>query len=84
MRDMGTIKLINGQSNRGRHPNLRQKEKARSKRESNDEGQEQLFGKTEKLRSVHIRKQQARNIRRSFKVKKFYTYQKVEGREIIH
>ena len=34
--------------------------------------------------SVHIRKQQARNIRRSFKVKKFYTYQKVEGQETIH
>ena len=28
MRDMGTIELINGQANRGRHPNLRQKEKS--------------------------------------------------------
>lgn len=46
--------------------------------------QGQLSGKTGKLSSAHIRKQQARNIRRSFKVKKFYTYQKVEGQETIH
>ena len=49
MRDMGTIELINGQANRGRHPNLRQKEKARSKRASNDEGTRATIRKNRKV-----------------------------------
>ena len=49
MMDMGTIELINGQANRGRHPNLRQKEKARSKRESNDEGPRATIQKNRKV-----------------------------------
>ena len=49
MRDMGTIELINGQANRGLHPNLRQKEKARSKRESNDEGPRATMQKNRKV-----------------------------------